>query len=108
MSKPPSRTGLAESFGAIRMTRACACAYATACILACIALFPAPAQAGSISGSALYRERIAMPPDAVFEAVLLDLTQSASGRVIGRFVRDPSGQPPFSFKISYDDNSIDP
>jgi uncharacterized lipoprotein YbaY/uncharacterized lipoprotein NlpE involved in copper resistance len=32
----------------------------------------APARAGSLSGTASYRERIALPPDAVFEAVLID------------------------------------
>src|SRR5690606_12853234 len=80
-------------------------ALALACALTSAA---GAAAAGSISGSALYRERIALPPDAVFEAVLLDVTQAASPRVIGRFVRDPAGQPPFPFKISYDDKAFNP
>ncbi len=43
------------------------------------------AQAGSISGTAAYREPIALPPDAVFEAVLIDAASAdAPARELGR------------------------
>ena len=54
---------------ALRQLRSITTASATA--LAALAL-PLPAQAGSLAGTAAYRERIALPPDAVFEAVLID------------------------------------
>ena len=45
----------------------------------------APAQAGSLSGTAAYREPIALPPDAVFEAVLIDAAiADVPARELGR------------------------
>jgi copper homeostasis protein (lipoprotein) len=41
-------------------------------LLASVLVGPAVARAGSISGSASTRERTTLPPDAVFEAVLID------------------------------------
>jgi putative lipoprotein len=35
-----------------------------------------PASAATLQGSAAYRERIALPPDAVFEAVLQDVSRA--------------------------------
>lgn len=56
-----------------------------------------------ITGSALYRERIALPPDAVFEATLEDISRAdAPADVLGRTRLEPAGQPPFPFEIGYD------
>ncbi len=45
----------------------------------------APAQAGSLSGTAAFREPNALPPDAVFEAVLIDAASAdAPARELGR------------------------
>lgn len=66
-----------------------------------------PAWAGTLEGQAWYRERIALPPDAAFEAVLLDASRAdAPGETLGRARLDPAGQPPFRFEIHYDDAAI--
>ena len=67
------------------------------------------ALAGTVTGTAAYRERIALPPDAVFEAVLQDVSRAgAPAQVIGRATLDPAGQPPFRFEITYDDQAVLP
>ncbi|TXH44955.1 MAG: META domain-containing protein [Burkholderiaceae bacterium] len=63
--------------------------------------------AGTLQGTAAYRKRIALPPDAVFEAQLQDV--SAADRpavVLARSRLDPAGQPPFRFEITYDDTAV--
>lgn len=63
----------------------------------------------SVSGSAAYRERMVLPPGAVFEAVLEDVSRAdAAAEVLGsvRLV-EPAG-PPFDFQIEYDPARIDP
>jgi copper homeostasis protein (lipoprotein) len=68
-----------------------------------------PVWAGRLTGTATYRERVALPPDAVFEAVLLDVARAdAPAAVLGRATIDPAGQPPFRFVIAYDDAAVPP
>jgi copper homeostasis protein (lipoprotein) len=68
-----------------------------------------PVWAGTLEGTATYRERIALPPDAVFEAVLQDISRAnAPAKVLGRAKIDPAGQPPFRFEIAYDDAAVQP
>ena len=67
------------------------------------------AWAATLPGSATYRERIALPPDAVFEAELQDVSiADAPARVLGRARLDPAGQPPFRFEIPYDETALQP
>jgi uncharacterized lipoprotein YbaY/uncharacterized lipoprotein NlpE involved in copper resistance len=67
------------------------------------------AWAGVLQGTATYRERMALPPDAVFEAQLQDIARAdAPAVVLGRARLDPAGQPPFRFEIAYDDAAIKP
>lgn len=54
---------------------------------------------GDLSGSATYRERIAMPPAAVFEAVLSD---PSSGAELGRMTFPGDNGPPYAFSIAYE------
>lgn len=62
-----------------------------------------PAAAQVVPGSALHRERMALPPDAVFEATLQDVSRAdAAAEVLGRARLDPAGQSPFRFEIPYD------
>jgi putative lipoprotein len=69
----------------------------------------AQALAGTLEGTAAYRERIALPPDAVFEAVLEDVSRAdAAAEVLGRARIDPAGQPPFRFQIVYQDAMVRP
>jgi uncharacterized lipoprotein YbaY/uncharacterized lipoprotein NlpE involved in copper resistance len=74
--------------------------------LACAA---GTAWAGTLDGTAAYRERIMLPPDAVFEAQLQDISRAdAAAEVLGHARLDPAGQPPFRFEIIYDDAAIEP
>ena len=76
-------------------------------LLASALVLAAPARAGSITGSASLRERIALPPDAVFEAVLIDIAiADAPARELGRVRLEPAGQPPFRFTIPYRDSDL--
>ena len=73
---------------------------ALALLLAGIAV---AAAAQSVGGSALHRERMALPPDAVFEATLQDVSRAdAPAEVLGRARLDPAGQSPFRFEIPFD------
>jgi uncharacterized lipoprotein YbaY len=80
--------------------------------LACMALAcagPGTGWAGTLQGTAAYRERMMLPPDAVFEAQLQDIARAdAPATVLGRARLDPAGQPPFRFEIAYDDAAIKP
>ncbi|HKP28018.1 MAG TPA: YbaY family lipoprotein [Gemmatimonadales bacterium] len=73
------------------------------------AVIPPPAPGNTVQGTATYRERIAMPSDAVFEATLEDVTRAdAPAEVISR-IRVPSpGNPPIAFEIRYDPARIVP
>jgi uncharacterized lipoprotein YbaY/uncharacterized lipoprotein NlpE involved in copper resistance/heat shock protein HslJ len=62
----------------------------------------------SVTGTALYRERIAMPPGVVFEARLEDVSRAdAPAEVIGTFRIEDAGNPPYAFTIDYDPAGID-
>jgi len=64
-------------------------------------------QRGTVTGTATYRERIALPPNAVFEAALEDVSRADAPSVeIGRARLEKPGQPPFRFSIPYDRASI--
>lgn len=59
-----------------------------------VACTPVWAWAGTLEGTATYRERIALPTDAVFEAVLQDISRAdAPAEVLGRAAIDPARQP---------------
>ena len=61
-----------------------------------------------VSGLATYRERIALPPDAVFEATLEDVSRAdAPSVVLGSARLEPAGQPPFRFSIGYDTEQLE-
>jgi len=76
--------------------------------LAAVAL-ATPAQASSLSGTAQLRVSLPLPPDAVFEAVLLDAALAdAPARELGRFRQQPAGQPPFRFTIPYRESDLAP
>lgn len=77
--------------------------------LGALLLLQAPLQAGVISGSATLREPRTLPPDAVFEAVLIDAALAdAPARELGRVRQQPAGQPPFRFSIPYRDSDLTP
>ena len=58
---------------------------------------------GMVGGSATYRERIALSPEAVFEARLEDVSLAdAPSELLGRTRIDAPGQVPIRFAIAYD------
>jgi len=76
-------------------------------------LLPATALSGqgvlSIDGTATYRERMTLPPDAVFEATLEDISRADSpASVLGQAHLEQPGNPPFHFTIQYDPSQVLP
>jgi uncharacterized lipoprotein YbaY len=69
-------------------------------VLAALAL-PGTAQATVIEGQASWRERLALPAGAVFQASLLDLSapDGVPARVVARSLADPAGAPPVRFRF---------
>jgi putative lipoprotein len=68
---------------------------------------PAADAAGVVTGVATYRERIAMPKNAVFEATLADVSKAdAPAETVGTAVMENPGNPPYHFSISYDPRRI--
>ena len=66
-----------------------------------------PASAGTLWGTAILRERIGLPEDAVFEAELQDMSRAgAPATVLGRTKLDPAGRSPDRFEIGYDDAAL--
>jgi putative lipoprotein len=66
---------------------------------------PVAGQTGGtvVKGTATFRERMALPPKAVFEAQLEDVSRmDAPAEVVARTEIKSLGNPPFSFEIPYD------
>jgi putative lipoprotein len=62
-----------------------------------------------VTGTATYKERMALPPNAVLEATLEDVTKAgALAEILGRTRIEQPGNPPFRFEITYDPSRIDP
>ena len=63
----------------------------------------------SVRGSITYRERIALPPAAVVEVTVVDVSRAdAPATVIGRQRIENSGQVPIPFSVHYEPSAIDP
>ncbi len=66
------------------------------------------AGASAIEGTAAYRERMALPPDAEFEALLQDVSRAdAPALEIGRATIPNAPNPPIAFTIPFDPAKID-
>ena len=73
-----------------------------------IAAAAAP-DANVITGTATYRERVAVPRGAVFEATLEDVSRAdAPATVVARQRLSPAGAPPYAVRIPYDPARIQP
>ncbi len=89
------------------MARSSRWIFALCLSVACVCIVGTPVVAGTVQGTAFYRERIALPPEAIFEAVLLDVSRAdAPSDVLGRARLAPAGAPPFRFEIGYDDAAV--
>jgi uncharacterized lipoprotein YbaY/heat shock protein HslJ len=66
-------------------------------------------EAAVIKGTATYRERMALPPGAVLEATLEDVSRAhAAAEVFGQVRVEEPGNPPFQFEIRYGSSRIVP
>ncbi|WP_191057774.1 YbaY family lipoprotein [Geminicoccus harenae] len=61
-----------------------------------------------LQGSAQYRERMALPDDAILDVYLQDVSQQDATTVVGAQEITPVGPPPVDFAIPYDPKRIDP
>lgn len=62
-----------------------------------------------IGGEVLYRERIALPPDAVLTVQLMDLSPDGEpSTVIGQQIIPDAGQVPIKFELRFDPDAIQP
>ncbi|HSB24795.1 MAG TPA: META domain-containing protein [Burkholderiaceae bacterium] len=82
------------------------------CQLAGLALFwlaacTTPGPTTTISGTATYRERIALPADAVFEATLEDVSRADAPAVVVASTRVNAPAVPIAFAIAVDPARID-
>ncbi|MEO5325540.1 YbaY family lipoprotein [Mesorhizobium sp. CC13] len=67
----------------------------------------ATAEDKTISGEVLYRERIALPPQAVLTVQLVDVSLAdAPAKVIGQQKIEPAGQVPAKFAVKFDEAAI--
>ena len=65
------------------------------------------AMAQSIKGTATYKERMALPSSAIFEAALEDVSRAdAPATVVGSTRVTSPGNPPIAFTITYDQAKI--
>ena len=85
--------------------------------LLCLTLVPAQAGddgsaasslSGRISGTVTYRERIALPPDAIVEVVLLDVSlMDVAAKKLAEQVIQPTHSVPIPFVLAYDPDMVD-
>jgi putative lipoprotein len=67
------------------------------------------AGAGTISGTATYPDRSALPPEATLEVTVEDVSLAdAPATIIGRVARTPAGQVPIRFEVPYDETAVRP
>ena len=57
----------------------------------------------SVTGTIVYRERMALPDDAVVSVAIVDTTSGQS--LNNRIIPDP-GQPPISYDVPYDESQV--
>jgi uncharacterized lipoprotein YbaY len=77
----------------------------TLMLAACITTKAEPT--ATVRGEATYRERIAVPPGAQLEVLLLDVSRAdAPSQTIGSATLSDIGQPPYPFEVAYRTNQI--
>lgn len=95
-----------EAGGNVMVMRILATAF-MALVLAQVAAFPAAA--GALSGEVFYRERVVLPPNAVLEVSLLDVTRPGGlGELVASVQIRPNRQVPIPFEIRFGDSDIEP
>src|SRR6201991_4657224 len=77
-------------------------------LLSACAAATSPPDASFVTGTATYRERMALPPGAVFEARIEDVSWADAPSTVVGSTRVDSPSVPVEFSIPYDINRIDP
>ncbi|HEY0920338.1 META domain-containing protein [Devosia sp.] len=67
---------------------------------------PAVADPVTLSGQVTYRERIALPPNAVLRVQLIDVDATGAAPIRAEAPIAPGGQVPLTFTLSFDDRAI--
>lgn len=76
--------------------------------LMCMASAAPVARAGMLSGEVFYRERVALPPNAVLEVSLVDVTRPGGlGDLVASVQMRANRQVPIAFEIRYGDGDVD-
>jgi putative lipoprotein len=76
-------------------------------VAALFGLIATAAMAQSIDGTATYRGRMALPPSAVFEAMLEDVSRAdAPAEIVAQIRVASPGNPPIEFSLPYDPAKI--
>ncbi|WP_283426536.1 META domain-containing protein [Shimia sagamensis] len=74
----------------------------------CLGAGSAMADFQTLNGSVLYREKIALPPEALVEVTLEDVSKmDVKSTVLARQTLKPSGQVPVAYQLTYDDGMVD-
>jgi putative lipoprotein len=83
------------------------CIVAT-CIAATVAIFSGGGAMASVTGNVVYRERMALPDDAVVTVQLRDVSLAdAPAKVLDEQVIKNPGQVPIPYEVQYDESEID-
>ena len=94
----------------MRMYRAAAALVVAFCVAGFLLAAPVGAAPARVTGTALYLQRIALPPTAVLTVQLVDISRAdAPATVIATQTIPTSGQaPPYAFALVYDTTAISP
>jgi copper homeostasis protein (lipoprotein) len=80
-----------------------------ASVVGCGLVSVAAAADGVVTGTAAYRERITLPPGAVFEATLEDISRmDVAADVVALARKENAGNPPYRFEFAFDPARIVP
>lgn len=78
------------------------------CVMAAIAALSGGGGKAAVTGTVTYRERIALPPDAVLNVQLQDVSLAdAPADVIGEEINTNPGQVPIPYEVAYDPKEIE-
>ena len=73
-----------------------------------IMIFLSPSYAQTITGEALIREKIMLPPDTIFTATLQDVSRADAMAIVLGTTTITSPKSPIQFSINFDESTINP
>jgi uncharacterized lipoprotein YbaY len=77
--------------------------------LICAGCMKGDAAPSTVTGTASWGAGTALPPGAILEATLEDVSRAdAPAEILGRTLIEPPGNPPVEFSIPFDADRIDP